>query len=695
MTGPDMPRPSTERSFGPWMAAALIVIPVAALLAYSNSFHAPFIFDDAPVIEENLSIRSLWPPWGVLRPAWGNILAGRPLFNLTLAANFALDGLNATGYHVVNLLIHVAAALLLFGVIRRTLACPVMRRAFGEDAEPLALFCALVWMLHPVHTSAVTYVCGRNESLLGLCFLATLYCAIRAWQSNGSLVWHLLSGLAFTVGAGVKEVIVVAPLVVFFYQRVFIRDSLGQKAKPLRPWLPYAAYIPGLIVTALLLSIGGAAAFVGKPPYSRWEYMLTQPVVIGHYIRLAFWPDALCLDYNWPVASVRQSAWYAGGLSALFLGSAWALWRRHPLGVAGAWFFLILAPSSSIMPLRDLAFEYRVYLSLAALVCLAVLGGYRILKDVTATSKAGWRAARATGAVILVVAVAALGVSTYLRNNDYKSAAAIWADTLYKQPLHARASLNLGTALAKSGEWKKAVACFKRALDLEPGYVAAWYNLGCALAQMGRHQEAVPVYNKVLESSNAQPGDIGAYRDMVRLNLASSLAAMGDVSGALAQCRKLMGSPQYAATALFDMAQILASSGRLEEAAGYYEQLLRIQPDNVLAHVNLGVCLALSGNMAKAMPHYQKAVALEPGNADALQKLSDALASLGRCQEAVPGYQKFLSLKPDNLLAHVNLGVCLARTGRRNEAVEQWRQALRLEPANAGARTYLKILGQE
>ena len=211
------PAPATRRAV--LLAAGLLA--VAALAAYHNSFLAPFVLDDGDAITENLTIRHLWPLWGALSPtAGGATVSGRPVLNLSLAVNYAISGDEVWSYHALNLLIHILAGLTLFGIVRRTLAdvgrhrrMPPVRSlaGFGDpalqsDATFIAFTVALLWTLHPLQTEAVTYVIQRTESLLGLFFLLTLYCFLRAVSSPRPWPWRVLTVLACLGGVSTKEV---------------------------------------------------------------------------------------------------------------------------------------------------------------------------------------------------------------------------------------------------------------------------------------------------------------------------------------------------------------------------------------------------------------------------------------------------------------------------------------------------------
>ncbi|NOT43932.1 MAG: hypothetical protein HOP14_04935, partial [Acidobacteria bacterium] len=171
---PDRGRSSTR---GRWLAVILIV--ACGFLAYAATLDAPFLFDDEPSVVNNAQIRALWPLTDALSPPRDTPVAGRPLVNLTFAINYAVGRLDVTGYRLVNVAIHVLAALVLFGLVRRTLGMPGLDR-YRVAATGLALVVALVWLLHPLQSEAVAYITERSESLMGLFYLLTLYAAVRA-----------------------------------------------------------------------------------------------------------------------------------------------------------------------------------------------------------------------------------------------------------------------------------------------------------------------------------------------------------------------------------------------------------------------------------------------------------------------------------------------------------------------------------
>jgi len=355
---------------------AALGLVAAALAAWHNSFSTPFILDDDENITLNPTIRQLWPVGPALAPPANIGVGGRPVTNLSLAFNHALGGFDVTGYHAVNLAIHVLAGLFLFGLARRTLQRPVLRERCGEDALPLALAIALLWMLHPLQTESVTYIVQRTESLMGMFYLATLYCFARGMESRAPFWWYSLSVLACALGMGSKEVMVTAPVVVLLYDRTF---GAGTFCAALRArWPVYAGLAATWLVLALLLlgALEPGRAIGYGFGVTAWNYALTESRVVIHYLWLAIWPYPLVLDRGLAmVAHASEVGPFLAAIALLVGGTVYALIRRPLLGFVAAWVLLILAPTSSVVPVafQPMA-EHRMYLPLVGLVAAGVVG---------------------------------------------------------------------------------------------------------------------------------------------------------------------------------------------------------------------------------------------------------------------------------------------------------------------------------
>ena len=351
------------------LAAAVVVVALVAFVVYGNSLHVPFLLDDEVTILANPSIRHLGDLGAVLQPPTHVFSAGRPLLNLTFALNYAFGGTSEAGYHAVNVLIHVLAALVLFGIVRRTLQLPQFRWNDARTPTFLAVAVASLWGLHPLLTATVTYVSQRAESLMALFYLLTLYGFIRAATSPGSRAWAVVSVGACLLGALTKEVIITVPLLVLLYDRAFRSGSFIVGLRT-RAGL-YAGYVAAWACLAwLMMATHVETRGVGfTQGVSSWAYGLAETRALVRYVTLALWPHPLVFDYGAEFLKAPPSE-TVGAVLLVCAGVAATIWvwrRWAPLGFAAGAFFLILAPTSSVVPiaLQPMA-ENRMYLPLAA-----------------------------------------------------------------------------------------------------------------------------------------------------------------------------------------------------------------------------------------------------------------------------------------------------------------------------------------
>lgn len=680
----------------------------AGLAAYHNSFSGPFIFDDLPAIVENTAIRSLWPLGEVLAPGThgGITTSGRPVVNLSLAINYAVSGYAVGSYHALNLAIHLAAALVLFGCVRRTLGSEPLRTKFGAAALPLAWIVAAIWMGHPLQTESVTYVVQRAESLVGLFYLLTLYCFIRGAESTGGRRWRVGAVVACAVGMATKEVMVSAPIIVLLYDRTFLGGT-WRKAWQARGRWHVALAATWLLLLFLVMGTAGRGGTAGfGAAISPWTYALTQCRAIATYLGLSVWPGHLVFDYGLATASgLSAVGWQAVLVLSLLAASSVLLWRRPSIGFAGAWFFALLAPSSSFVPIvTQTMAEHRMYLPLAAVAVLAVLGGHAWL---------GIRSVWLGGA-----AVVALGFATVVRNSDYRSELSIWSDTAEKIPTNARAHNNLGQALFRAGRIKDAVAAYQAALRLQPNYPETHYNLGVAFARLDALAEAIIHYEAALKLQPVYPAahnnfantlvKVGRMEDALTHyaealrqdpafaeahgNWGNALLQLGRAEESLAKFARALELKPGSADGLYNLGNAYAALGRMAEALEKYREAIAVRPDYAEAHVNAGNVLLQLNRLQEAVGSYERAVALRPELAAARFNLASVLLDLERWTEAIPHLEAALRLNPGGLDSRRALGFALAKLGRRREAIEHYEAVLKGEPGDAETRRALAAL---
>jgi len=675
-----------------WLGAAAIA--AAAIAAYADSFAGQFVIDDHIQIVTSARVRSLGPAREIvhdenndvvygpdgrakLRWAWPALQNPRPVVTMSLAANYVggkwahdklgwgTGPLDVRAYHAVNLAVHLLAALVLFGVVRRTLRRRGLRRHVGRAGTAIALATALIWVVHPLNTGAVTYVIQRAESMMGLFYLLAVYSAIRAFSRRGrrSVLWCVLACLSAAAGAGCKEVIATVPLIVLVYDRVFVARSFRRLLR--RRWAMHAALAAvtwGLIVLRMVLrppahSAGFKGAGLGAKLSESWEYLATQFGVVAHYLRLSFWPAGLNIDYWWPAAGTFGEVFWPGLLiGALVAATVAALWRRPALGFAGLWVFLILAPSSSILPIRDRAFEHRMYLSLAGLICVTVvgvwLGGRWFLRRVTGSPKRrAWAGAAIASAAALAVA-AALGIATFRRNAVYADVAVLYQDVVDKAPLNPRGHRNLGVAMVRKGDLQRARWHLKRSLDLYPQSPIAHSNYGAVLDRLGDLRGAIREYRIALE---LEP----AYLDAA-CNLGTALRRAGDNPGAMKVLRSVLRKAPWRSPPYVEIGLIELSLAQRATALRYFEKAVMLDPDNGEALYNAGVLQVERGERAEGIANLRKAVALAPKRPDARHALGRALWTDRRPAEALSIFRSVLGIDPGHRPARRAIAEILA-----------------------------------
>ena len=690
-----------------------VIIVCAGLLAYANSMSGVFLFDDTPNIERNEHIRQLWPSVYLSHPG------PRSLGMYTFAINYAIHGLDVWGYHVVNLAIHLSSGLLLFGVVRRTLRRDNLASRYGEAADGIAFAVALLWVVHPLQTQAVTYIVQRLESLMGLCYLGTLYCFIRAIDSRRSWPWYAASVLCVGLGAGVKEVIVTAPIVMVWYDRAFVSTSWRRLMH--RRWGYYLAYIlaafpfvPRLVRWAFFASSGSMVG-VGSEAPGMWEYLRSQPGVLLHYLRLCVWPTGQSLDYEWPVAN---GFWQIAGPGLLILGllglTTWCIFRHKEWSFLGGWFFLILAPTSSVVPFIDLAYEHRMYLPSIAVVTALVVSCHEALTALENRQK-DWRI-RALYPIALLTAAAILGGLTYSRNRLYHSEAAIWQDTVEKAPGNWRAHFNLSTSLAQDDHARRE-AHLRRSLDLAPDWSPAWTNLGILLKDTGRFRQSLECFDRAAELTpddpdvyaNAGPtwvllGEreraVECYKKALSLapnhalangNLGSTLAEQGQYSEAVPLLAKAVKAAPGFRDARNNLGKAYVQLGEVERAIECFQENLDQNAEDYEAHYNIARALGAS-RPDLAVQHYVAALRLNPGFSQAHNNLAVFLER-DQPERALHHYRMAIAAEPENLQAYLNLADLLERLGRHRDARDSYRAVLRVDPDCRKARDAVARLG--
>jgi tetratricopeptide (TPR) repeat protein len=563
---------------------AAIVITAATALVYSNTFDQSFHFDDFHAIVNNPSLRSLgnqWPPSG-----------NRWLGNLSFALNHRLGGLAVSGYHAVNLFIHACNGLLVAWLAALTLRSPTLR---GADAGQLIgrylpLTAGLLFAVHPVATQAVTYVVQRFASLATFFYLVSVisYALARlSWNERGGRVRaaaaYGVSLIAAAAAMRTKEIAYTLPLALAGYDLLLFRPSKVRTR--LLVLAPLAALALLLLPLHDLTRGQGLAGVLEEPNRFATEteeipraiYLLTQSRVVVTYLRLFLLPINQNVDYDFRLSSSPGDPEVLFALAVLAAVAALALVllakARAANRAAGvlvffgvAWFFLTLSVESTLIPIRDVIFEHRMYLpSVGASVALAtaVLGGVERVR---------WRASLGLkAAVALLLTAAPLGAATYARNRVWKDEITLWSDAVAKSPRKVRPHGSLADAYRSSGRLDDAVREYLEVIRIDPGNSQAHNSLGRAYWDNGRLDDAAREY---LEAIRLDP---------------------------------LSAEPHN------NLGLVHFKNGRFEDAVQEWLQAIRLDPGLAEAHGNLGDAYRMNGRLDDALREYRQAIRLRDG----------------------------------------------------------------------------------
>ena len=573
--------PSSKR-----LAIAAGIILVLALLAYSNSFGTGFHFDDYHQVVNNQHIRQLGNIPSFFRDASAASYelgqkGYRPLLYASFAANYAINYYWGPGYHEINLLLHLLNSLLVF-----LIAGAVLRAGGRERTFMPALAASLLFALHPVQTSAVTYISGRSALLASFFCLASFLCFVLfrfAEKGARRLLLAFLAVVLFFAGLLSKETAICLPGLFIVYDLLFVLPGTEKS----RRYNAFLFYIPLIIAAATYLVIRSNVlgyTAVGQVSISVHDYLLSEAKVFLLYLRLMALPFNQNADYNLPLTTTVNFAVLISVLLVISLTVLlWKARKKNPAGAFfGLWFLIALAPESSIFPILDTAVEYRLYFpAVGFIVALASFLPERLYHDK--------RVAVGAAAIILL-----FGALSFNRNAVWATEVSLWSDVAAKSPDSIRAHDNLGTALLNERDYDGAIKELSRAIPTGSGKNAAhvYLNLGLLYEDTSRPGEAIESYKKA----------IGADLDLM-------------------EARENLG-------AVYNL------SGRYAEAAAVLEEAVQRDPGYAWTHYNLAETYKRLGRRGDELKEMEAASKCLPDDFSVAYKLAEAYKDNGMKKEA-------------------------------------------------------------
>ncbi len=639
----------------------LLILVFLPILLYFNSLKGSFQFDDRDLIQQSWISSLEAYEKSVHVESFGN----RPVLLFTYALNNTLHKNQVFGFHLLNLQLHLLVSVLIFIIIARsqrllTLSPTGQVRKDSERNHLLfPLAAALLFASHPLNTDSVSYISSRSTLLASFFYLLTLLLFIelffprrsRFGKAFQAMFVLLLMGSMYLAIAS-KLIAATLPAILFVWFLVFVCPGQypGFRSAVLNKKMVSVCAAAGACLLAVLLFPGSGFLYSpldqGIELFGRIPYFLLQAkVIVFYYLKLFFFPINLNVDPGFPFSSLFSDfkiplsiLMIAGVLILVFkYGGAWP-------ATGAAWFFITLSPTSSIIPLNDLAVEHRTYLPISLGLCL--VSGWWLCR---------WRPKWRTPALILVLAVC--GALTIDRNKVWTSEISLWSDSIKKNPHSSRIHNNIGKAYYENRQLKPALFHLQKSVEIIPRHVSRQYNVSDPVKFLQRLSERK---DHATSSAGLQNGDL-----MIKSNLVE---------------------PHY------NLASVYLDLDRLDEAEREYQTAIRLKPDHFAAYFGLGSVHTLKQQYDPAAENYRQAIEKRrkvTGEADyplARLNLGQLYGRKGQYAEAVGELKLAVRHDPSLGLAHYNLGTAYLMLNKLDNAEHSFKTCLQLnanfEPAS-------------
>jgi len=665
---------------------AIFAICVLSTIIYSNTLHSPFIFDDLGHIPRNPFIRLTSLDFQELYDAgFKGRASKRPVAAISFALNYYFGKYDVTGYHLVNITIHIINGILVYFLAVTTFSSIRLFSPQPMDhstVQPflMALFSALFFVAHPVQTQSVTYIVQRMNSMSTMFCFMSLFFYIRGrlsrirWRQ-----WSLFFAcfVSWVMALGSKEIALTLPFIVLLYEWYFLQNLSTT-------WLKRnVKYFVFLIVISCLIAfiyLGGnpfdkILAFYEHLGFTIWERVLTQFRVIIFYISLLLYPHPTRLNLLHHFTTSHSLVDPITTLLSLLIilclmGLAIYLARRDRLISFGIlWFFINLVVESSVIGLA-MIYEHRLYLPMFGFALIVSYLVFHLLSN-----------RRSLAVVISAVITLSLGTAANLRNGVWQDDITFWSDVISKNPQSYGAHNNLGLTLIAKGRHKEGLSHYYEAITINPKDTRARGNLAAYAVSRGKFDEAIAHYSEALRMNPRDPE--------IHYNLAHALDKLGKTEEAIAYYYNALRIKPEFAKAHNNLGGILANQGKIAEAGKCFSEALRINPRFADAHNNMGYVLESQNSLSEAIRHYSEALRINPRLTDAHNNMGIALAKQGNVTEAISHFSEVLRINPELSGTHNNLGLVLAKRGRISEAISHFSEALRINPAFKDAQANL------
>jgi len=705
-------------------ALPLLILLSVGVIAYWNSFDVPFVFDDMDTIETNSAVQ-----FGDALTRVPAALWARTLLFITFAANHAINGQNVWGYHLVNLLLHVLNGVLIYVIGKHIFSSTFVGRDLSNSCAILA---AVFFLVHPVQTESVTYVSSRSELLSTLFYMLALLLFVRRRPEKIDFRFGLVIAAILAIAISAKETAISIPAALLVYDFVFL--SGGEIRRLRSRWSFHAPFILGGLAVAFYLALFGSLRNSIGSNVSRltsYSYFLTELRVIVRYLRLLVLPAGLNLSYDFRRSDrfLEPSVVFSALLLFVLLSLAWRLRQRNPvLAFSILWFFVTLAPTSSIMPIPDVIFEHRLYLPMVG-ICLSFPLLVEAQSFLNARLRLRWSALPIGSALVI-----ALMLGTILRNQVWRDEMRLWSDVIEKSPRIARGYVGLAGAYYKRGDYEKAIEISKQGLSsAKDGALTFYGNIGQFYLEHGRYDEAIEALANALEKTNTPAEKAGAYYNIAAAYLAQSSSLTPNDSrvdasqlqerkeALLAQAEETLlkslesdrshlqawdsyinvsvergrqeslraqlreRAQENPRNALYGLGKLAFQEGNYSEAVRYFQQAAKFFENQKVFYFNYAYALEETGDVEGAIAEYTKAIQVDPLFMQARYNLGQLYLGKGLDQRAIEHFSQILRFDANNMLVHLQLARIYIRSGQMAAARNHLNAVLSVSPGNPEA----------
>ncbi len=570
---------------------SLVLITILGFVVYGNSLNGQFIRDDSPLVKDNTYIKS----WSNISKIFTkNIAAGggekwnsyRPLQVITYMMDYSLWKLNPKGYHLTNILFHIFAALSIYWLIN-----------ILYSQEPLALFTGILFVVHPVHTEAVTYISGRADSLAAVFMVLCFIFYIKNLHSESIGRYNLIL-ISYIFALLSRESSLILPALLLLYHYVF-KERL--KAKQFLSILTITC-----IYILLRLTLLRSLLFNISYPTTILQRIPGFFIAVTNYIRIMLLPFNLHTGYGDKLFSLSDPRAMLGIL-ILFSLLVYAFRKRSSNSLiffSAFWFFIALLPQSNIYPINAYMAEHWLYLPSVGFFLLLAKGLSCLYRQ---------KKSRIFAIFFEISLLAFYSCLTIRQNSYWKEPVAFYERTLKYTPDNAEVLTNLGVVYRNLGRSEEAITLYKKAIALNPTDAEAYNNLAVIYQGLGRNEQAISLYK---EAIRINPDFAKAY-----YNLGNAYKDLGRNEEIIPLYKKaIKANPEYA-DAYNNLGNVYYNLGKKEQAIALIKKAIAVNPDYAIAYQNLAIIYFQQKQYQLAIENFDRAQELGYNNPAFLKAL--------------------------------------------------------------------------